>query len=73
LALVIVACIVAQFVIGPKIEAVRVAIGGAVDALDASDPRRLQFGRLHAFSVLWMGVAMIGAGLVIVQKLSLRK
>jgi hypothetical protein len=54
-------CIVAQFIIGPKIEAVRAAISGAVDALDPTDPRRLQFGRLHAFSVLWMGVAMIGA------------
>jgi hypothetical protein len=73
LGLVIVACIIAQFVIGPKIEAVRVAIGGPVDALDASDPRRLQFGRLHAFSVLWMGVGMIGAGLAIVQKMTLRK
>lgn len=54
-------CIVAQFIIGPKIEAVRSGITGALDALDPSDPRRVQFGRLHAFSVLWMGVAMIGA------------
>ena len=54
-------CVVAQFIIGPKIEAVRAGISGAVDALDPSDPRRVQFGRLHAFSVLWMGVAMIGA------------
>jgi fructose-specific phosphotransferase system IIC component len=54
-------CIVAQFIIGPKIEAVRSGISGALDALDPTDPRRVQFGRLHAFSVLWMGVAMIGA------------
>ena len=73
LALMIVGCVVAQFVISPKIEAVRVAIGGPVDALEASDPRRLQFGRLHAFSVLWMGVAMVGATWPIVQKLTLRK
>jgi hypothetical protein len=65
----IVACIVAQFVIGPKIEAVRAAIGGAVDALDAADPRRVQFGKLHGFSVLWMGVAMLGASWAIVRKL----
>lgn len=57
----ILGCVVAQFIIGPKIEAVRVTIGGAVDALDAADPRRVQFGRLHAFSVLWMGVATLGA------------
>jgi hypothetical protein len=69
----LVGCIVAQFVIGPKIESVRLAIGGAVEALDAADPRRVQFGKLHAFSVLWMGVAMVGAGWAIVQKLTLRK
>jgi hypothetical protein len=61
-------CGVAQFVIGPKIEVVRAAIGGAVDALDATDPRRVQFGRLHAFSVLWMGVAMVGAAGLLVTK-----
>ena len=69
----IVACVVAQFVIGPKIESVRAAIGGAVDALAASDPRRIQFGKLHGFSVLWMGVAMLGASWALFQKLTLRK
>jgi hypothetical protein len=57
-----VACVVAQFVIGPKIESARAAIGGAVDSLAATDPRRVEFGRLHAYSVLSMGVAMLGAG-----------
>lgn len=65
----IVGCVVAQFVIGPKIEAVRASIGGAVDALEATDPRRVQFGKLHGFSVLWMGVAMLGAAAAIVRKL----
>lgn len=65
--LMIIGCAVAQFVIGPKIEVARAAIGGAVDALDAADPRRIQFGRLHAFSVMWMGVAMLGAGLAITR------
>ena len=65
--LMIIGCAVAQFVIGPKIEVVRAAIGGAVDALDAADPRRIQFGRLHAFSVMWMGVAMLGAGWAITR------
>jgi len=66
--LMIVACIVAQFIIGPRIEAVRATIGGAVDALDAADPRRVQFGRLHGFSVLWMGVAMLGAAWSLLTK-----
>jgi len=69
LVVVVVACIVAQFVIGPRIEAVRASIAGAVDALDATDPRRVQFGKLHAFSVLWMGVAMLGAAWALVRKL----
>jgi hypothetical protein len=60
-------CIVAQFVIGPRIEAVRATIDGAVETLAASDPRRVQFGRLHGFSVLWMGVAMAGATWAIVR------
>jgi fructose-specific phosphotransferase system IIC component len=66
---VILACLVAQFVIGPRIEAVRATISGAVDALDASDPRRVQFGRLHGFSVLWMGVAMLAAAWSLLTKL----
>lgn len=65
----ILACVIAQLVIGPKIAAVRASIGGAVDALDAADPRRVQFGRLHAFSVLWMGIAMVGAVWALVRKL----
>lgn len=67
--LMIIGCVVAQFVIGPKIEVVRASIGGAVDALDAADPRRIQFGRLHAFSVMWMGVAMLGAAAALGRKL----
>jgi hypothetical protein len=29
----------------------------------------VQFGKLHGFSVLWMGVAMLGASWAIVRKL----
>jgi hypothetical protein len=69
LVVVVVACIVAQFVIGPRIEAVRASIAGAVDALDVSAPRRVQFVKLHLFRVLWMGVAMLGAAWALVRKL----
>jgi hypothetical protein len=69
LVVMLVACVIAQFVIGPKIEAVRASIGGAVDALDAADPRRLQFGRLHAYSVIWMAIAMLSATTALVRKL----
>jgi hypothetical protein len=57
----VVACAAAQLVVAPRIERVRAQIGGAVDALDPSDPRRLAFGRLHAMSVAWMGVGGIAA------------
>jgi hypothetical protein len=72
LAAMMIGCVVAQFVIAPRIEVARAAIGGPVESIDASDPRRVQFGKLHAFSVLWMGVAMVGAGGAIVQKLTQR-
>lgn len=66
----IIGCAVAQFVITPKIEAVRLSIGGgAVDALDATDPRRVRFGKLHGYSVLWMGVAMLGATAAVGRKI----
>jgi hypothetical protein len=55
------ACAAAQLVVAPRIEAIRASIGGAVDALDPSDARRQAFGRLHAMSVLWMGVGGIAA------------
>ena len=58
-------CIVAQFVIGPKIARIRDAVSGPMDALDAADPRRMQFGSLHGFSVMWLGVAMLGAAIAV--------
>lgn len=65
------ACAVAQLYIAPRIERIRATIGGPVDALDPSDPRRLAFGRLHGFSVLWMGVGGIAAlvALVVMARL----
>jgi hypothetical protein len=55
------ACAAAQLVVAPRIEQVRAQIGGSVDALDPSDPRRQAFGRLHAMSVAWMGIGGIAA------------
>lgn len=60
-AAIVVACAVAQFVIGAKIDAVRARIAGPIDALAATDPLRVAFGRLHAFSVAWLGVAIVAA------------
>ena len=61
-----VSCAAAQFVVGPRIERVRKEIGGSVDQLPAGDPRRIAFGRLHAASVAWLGLAMVAAATTLV-------
>lgn len=62
----IIACAVAQLVISPRIERIRTAIGGPIDALALADPRRAEFGRLHGMSVLAMGVAGLGVLLTLI-------
>ena len=59
--LVVLACAVAQFIVGARIDRIREEIGGPIDALSPTDPRRLAFGRLHAISVGWLGVAIVAA------------
>ena len=71
----VVACAAAQLVVAPRIERARAQIGGAVDALDPSDPRRQAFGRLHGMSVAWMALGGLAALLalgVIVRQISFR-
>ena len=60
------ACAAAHFLVGPRITALRQAMGASLDALAADDPRRLAFGRLHAASVLGLGVAMLAAAVALV-------
>lgn len=59
--LVALSCAAAQFIVAPRIERVRASINGPVEAVPPSDPRRIAFGRLHGASVIWLGVATIGA------------
>ena len=61
------ACGIAQFAVAPRIERVRAAIGPSIESLAPGDARRAAFGRLHAVSVGWMGVAMLAAGVVVVS------
>jgi hypothetical protein len=56
------ACAVAQFGVGPRIQAVRAEIGPDIEALAPGDPRRRAFGRLHGVSVAWMGAGVVAAG-----------
>lgn len=58
-------CGVAQLVIGPRIARLREAMGPSIEALALDDPQRAAFGRLHGISVLWMGVAMLSAGVAV--------
>lgn len=55
------ACAMAQFVIGDRIDRLRVAAGQPIATLERRDPRRVAFGRLHALSVAALGAAMVGA------------
>jgi hypothetical protein len=64
--IVFLACAAAQFLIAPRIHRLRGAIGPSLDALGATDPQRVAFGRLHAISVVLLGVAMIAALIAVV-------
>jgi hypothetical protein len=61
-----VSCALAQFLVAPRIAAIRDAVSGPIDALAADDSRRIAFGRLHAYSVGWLALAMVAALAVLV-------
>ncbi len=65
-AIVVGGCATAQFVIGPRIERLRAEIGGVLENLAPDDARRAAFGRLHAMSVGWLGLAMLAAAVAMV-------
>lgn len=54
-----------QFWIIPKMEGYRIAAGGAIDAVEHSDPNRVAFNRLHVVServeegVLFSGIILV--------------
>lgn len=53
--------------LGRRIDQMRASIGGPIDALDAADGRRVEFGRLHGASVGLLGVAMLAALVLIIM------
>lgn len=57
--------VVTSMVFIPRIDAIRQDAGGAVNALAATDPRRIEFGRLHGLSNGLALVILIG-GLALV-------
>ena len=62
--LIAISCAAAQLVVAPRIERARASIGGPIESVPSSDPRRVAFGRLHGASVAWLGVAAVGAAIV---------
>jgi hypothetical protein len=65
-AVMLAACLAAQFIIGTRIERLRLAIGGSLESVPADDLRRAAFGRLHGASVALLGVAMLAAVVALV-------
>src|SRR5271168_3940848 len=54
-----------QFWIIPKMEGYRIAAGGAIDAVDRSDPNRVAFNKLHGWSTTVEEGVLLG-GVVLV-------
>lgn len=65
-ALAAVSCAIAQIVVGSRIARLRAEIGGPIDALAPDDVRRIAFGKMHAWSVGWLGLAMVAATVALV-------
>ena len=58
-------CLAGGLLIAPRIESIRQSTSGAVASLPDTDPRRIEFGRLHALSNGLMLLTLItGAGLI---------
>lgn len=56
--------LVTMFVIVPAINEIRTAVDGAIAALPAADPRRVEFGRWHGLSSgLMLLTIALGLGL----------
>jgi hypothetical protein len=68
-AVMVAACLAAQWLVAPRIERVRIDAGGPIDRLGLDDPRRVAFGRLHGASVLLLGAAAVAGGAALVLTL----
>lgn len=59
--LLIISTAVGNWIIAAKLRALRLTLTGPIDQLAVSDPRRVSFDQLHAYSVKALSVAMIAA------------
>ena len=60
------ACGIARYVMTPRIDEIRRAIGGPIDALARDDARRVAFDRMHGAIVGVFGLAIVAAAVVVV-------
>ena len=49
-----------------RLHALLVSIGGPIDSITITDPRRIAFGRMHGLSVLMMAIGVAGASVALV-------
>lgn len=68
--LMLAATLASGVVVSPRIEAARVAAGGAPSALPPDDPRRAAFGRLHGISTLLQLVPVVGGLALLFRELT---
>ena len=68
-AVMVAACAFAQLVIAPRIERIRLQIGGPLEGLSVDDVRRIEFGRLHGLSVAWLGLAMLAGAVAAIASI----
>jgi hypothetical protein len=52
-------CAVGQFVLGPRIDALRASLGVSLETMSALDPARAEFARLHLMAVGSLGLAIL--------------
>ena len=57
--------VVTSQVISPRIERIRQETAGAIATLPAGDPRRVEFGRLHGLSNIFMLVTLLAGAVLI--------
>ena len=61
LAIIVVATVIGEWVIAPRMVGLRVLMRGQIDQIPLTDPARITFMALHRYSVTLLGVAMLAA------------
>ena len=60
LALMVTFTLVADYHVGPRVAAIQARVSGAVSALPADDPNRVEFNRLHGLANLLLSLTVAG-------------